>query len=377
MKVLMLLHEAFGGRGGIAKFNRDLITSICAHRDVRAVTAIPRLVTDPTGPIPEKLSFPTGGLWGKASWFLRVAAAALARTRYDLILCGHVNLLPAALAVRLCHPAPVGLIVHGIEAWHPTGRRLTDRLAGRIDFLISVSSVTRSRFASWAGADSAQSFILPNTVDTARFRPGPENPALMQRWGLSGRRVLLTLARLEARERYKGIDEILEILPGLIADFPDLAYVVAGDGSDRPRLEDKARSLGVADRVVFTGYVAEGEKLDLYRAADAFAMPGHGEGFGIVFLEAMACGIPVVASTLDGSREAVREGALGLAVNPTDPVALRAAIRTALSRPRGVVPDGLAYFDMHHFEQRVHAILNQVSGANARAHAAAQPTSGR
>lgn len=366
MKVLMLLHEAFGGRGGIAKFNRDLITAVCAHPDVRAVTAIPRLVTEPTGPIPEKLSFPIGGLWGKATWFLRVGIAALARTRYDLILCGHINLLPAAFAVRLIHPVPIGLVVHGIEAWHPTGRRLADSLAGRIDFLISVSNVTRSRFLSWTGADAMRTFILPNTVDTAHFRPGPANPALVQRWGFGGRRVLLTLARLEARERYKGIDEILEILPGLAADFPDLVYVIAGDGSDRGRLEAKTRTLGVADRVVFTGYVPEGEKLDLYRAAHAFAMPGHGEGFGIVFLEAMACGIPVVASTMDGSREAVREGALGLAINPTDPVALRSAIRAALTRRRGIVPDGLDYFDMNHFRQRAHSILEQARSAAAR-----------
>jgi phosphatidyl-myo-inositol dimannoside synthase len=366
MKVLMLLHEAFGGRGGIAKFNRDLITSVCAHPEVRAVTAIPRLVREPTGPIPEKLSFPIGGLWGKATWFLRVAIAALARTRYDLILCGHINLLPAAFAARLLHPVPIGLIVHGIEAWHPTGRRITDKLASRIDFLISVSNVTRSRFSSWTGADSVRTFILPNTVDTVQFKPGPAKPELVRRWGLDGRRVLLTLARLEARERYKGIDEILEILPGLSADFPDLVYVIAGDGSDRPRLEAKARTLGVANRVVLTGYVPESEKLDLYRAAHAFAMPGHGEGFGIVFLEAMACGVPVVASTMDGSREAVREGALGQAINPTDPVALRSAIRAALTRPRGTVPDGLDYFDMSHFRQRVHSLLEQVRGADAR-----------
>lgn len=373
MRVLILLHEAFGGRGGIAKFNRDLITALCKHDDVRAVTAIPRLAVESPGPLPEKLSFPVGGLWGKASWFLRVGIAALSRPRFDLILCGHINLLPAAFAVRPLHPAPVGLVVHGIEAWHRTGRRLTDRLAGEIDFLISVSQVTRSRFSSWTGADAVRSFILPNTVDTAYFTPGTANPALLQRWNLAGRRVLLTLARLEARERYKGIDEILEILPSLITEFPDLVYVVAGDGTDRLRLESKARSLGVGERVVFTGYLPEADKRDIYRAAHVFAMPGHGEGFGIVFLEAMACGVPVVASTLDGSREAVRDGALGLAVNPTDPAALRSGIRAALTRPRGIVPDGLDYFDLRQFERRVHAIVGQVRGAGA--HSLALPRS--
>jgi len=359
MKILMLLHEAFGGRGGIAKFNRDLLTAICAHPDVAAVTAIPRLAIDPPGVLPEKLTYPTVGLLGKASWFLRAGIAALERPPYDLILCGHINLLPAAFAVRRLNAAPVALIVHGIEAWHCTGRRVTDTLAGRIDFLISVSQVTRSRFFAWSGRETP-SAILPNTVDTDSFTPGAADAALVRRWGLDGRRVILTLARLEARERYKGIDEIIDVLPSVVAEFPDAVYVIAGDGSDRPRLETKVRERGLGGHVVFTGYVPETEKRDLYRAADVFAMPGHGEGFGIVYLEAMACGIPVIASTMDGSREAVRDGMLGLTVNPSDAAALREALRTALLRPKGAVPPGLDYFDLRHFRARAHGIVDQL-----------------
>jgi phosphatidylinositol alpha-1,6-mannosyltransferase len=365
MRILILLHEAFGGRGGIAKFNRDLITALCAHPEVAAVTAIPQLAVDPPGPLPEKLTYPTGGLAGKGSWFLRVGVAALSRPQFDLIVCGHINLLPAAFAVQRLVRAPMALVIHGIEAWHRTGRRLTDRLAGKIDLLISVSQVTRSRFTAWTGAD-VPSVILPNTVDLSYFTPGAANPALVRSWGLGGRRVLLTLARLEARERYKGIDEIIDILPSLVAEFPDLVYVIAGDGSDRSRLETKVQTSGLADRVIFTGYVPEAEKRDLYRAADVFAMPGHGEGFGIVYLEAMACGIPVIASTMDGSREAVRDGMLGLTVNPSDPSALRAAVREALNKPKGVVPAGLDYFDMQHFHQRVHAIVDQLRRTHAQ-----------
>jgi phosphatidyl-myo-inositol dimannoside synthase len=369
MRILVLLHEAFGGRGGIAKFNRDLLTALCAHPEIREVVAIPRLVTEALGPLPEKLRYPTGGVSGKASWFLRVGAAVVLRPRFDLVLCGHMNLLPAAFAARPLPNVPLGLIVHGIEAWHRTGRKVTDRLAGRIDFLVSVSAVTRSRFLSWSRAGDVPTFILPNTIDTGHFTPGPADPALVQRWGLTGRRVLLTLARLEARERYKGIDEILDVLPSLTAECPDLVYVIAGDGSDRPRLEAKAASLGLTDRVVFTGYVPESEKRDLYRAAHVFAMPGHGEGFGIVFLEAMACGIPVVASMMDGSREAVRDGALGLVVDPTDPAAVRAGIIAALKMPRGIVPEGLREFDLAHFNSRVHGIVDHVARPSARAFA--------
>ncbi len=366
MRILVLLHEAFGGRGGIAKFNRDLLSALCSHTDIREVVAIPRLVTEALGLMPAKLRYPTGGISGKTSWFLRVGAAVVMRPRFDLVLCGHLNLLPIAFAARPLPNVPLGLIVHGIEAWHRTGRRMTDRFAGRIDFLVSVSAVTKARFLSWSGAGNVPTFLLPNTVDTGYFTPGPADPALLERWGLKGKRVLLTLARLEARERYKGIDEILEILPSLLTEFPDLVYVIAGDGSDRSRLEAKAASLGMSARVVFTGYVPESEKRDLYRAAHAFAMPGHGEGFGIVFLEAMACGIPVVASMMDGSREAVREGALGLVVDPGDPAAVRAGIAAALKMKRGTAPDGLREFDVSHFDRRVHAIVDKVARSGAR-----------
>ena len=366
MRILILLHEAFGGRGGIAKFNRDLITALCAHPGVSSVTAIPQLAAEPPGPLPQKLIYATSGLGSKASWFLRVGLAALSRSHFDLILCGHIHLLPAAFAVQRLNRAPLALVIHGIEAWHRTGRRLTDRLASRIDLLIAVSQVTRSRFTAWTGAD-VPSVLLPNTVDLAYFTPGEPDPALVERWGLRGRRVLLTLARLEARERYKGIDEVIEIMPSLVAEFPDLTYVIAGEGSDRPRLEAKAREAGLAGSIVFTGYVPEAEKRDLYRASHVFAMPGHGEGFGIVYLEAMACGIPVIASIMDGSREAVRDGLLGRTVNPSDAAELRAAIRAALQEPKGVVPAGLDHFDLQHFRRRVHAIVDQARQTHAQA----------
>ena len=374
MRVLVLLHEAFGGRGGIAKFNRDLLTALCAYPAIREVVAIPLLVMDPVGTLPAKLDFRTGPTPSRASWLLRVAHAAMQKPHFDLIVCGHVNLLPIAFAVRRLHQAPLGLVVHGIEAWQPTGRPWTDRLASRIDFFISVSAYTKERFGTWTKIKDGRGFVLPNAVDTAYFTPGPADPGLAQRWRLDGRRVLLTLARLDARERYKGIDEILELMPDLIQAFPDLVYVVAGDGSDRARLEAKAHDLGLAERVVFTGYVAEGEKRDLYRLAHAFAMPSRGEGFGIVFLEAMACGVPAVASAVDGGREAVRDGMIGLMVDPADPSSVRAGIATALNRPRGRRPDGLDHFDIHHFHQRVHAILDRVGRT---APPAAVPARGR
>ena len=150
------------------------------------------------------------------------------------------------------------------------------------------------------------------------------------------------------------------MLPDLVAALPDVAYLVVGDGSDRERLEEKARALGVADRVVFTGNVPEAEKADHYRLADVYVMPSQGEGFGFVLLEAMACGIPVIASTLDGGREAVRDGQLGMLVDPADRDELKRAILDALRQPKGIVPAGLEHFSFRNFEARAHALFGQV-----------------
>jgi glycosyltransferase involved in cell wall biosynthesis len=175
---------------------------------------------------------------------------------------------------------------------------------------------------------------------------------------------MLTLARLAASERYKGIDEVLDVMPMLLDDFPTLSYLIAGDGDDRQRLERKAAALGLADKVVFSGYVREEEKADTYRLADVFVMPGRGEGFGIVYLEALACGIPVVASTADASGEAVGNGSMGYLANPDRPSEIVAAIRRALKDEKGV-PTELQRFSYQAFRDRCHALLDEISASQS------------
>ena len=120
------------------------------------------------------------------------------------------------------------------------------------------------------------------------------------------------------------------------------------------------RHYGVGDRVVFAGFIPAAEQADHYRLADAFVMLGRGEEFGFVFLEALACGIPVVGSKRDGSREALRQGVLGVLVDPDRPDDIQAGILEALKRPRGVIPEGLNYFSFENFTKRCRRILRQV-----------------
>jgi glycosyltransferase involved in cell wall biosynthesis len=151
-------------------------------------------------------------------------------------------------------------------------------------------------------------------------------------------------------------------MPRLVSRVPDLAYVAAGGGSDGARLAAKAKALGVGAHVVFTGAIAEPEKADLYHLADAYVMPSSGEGFGFVVLEALACGIPVVASSADGTREALRGGELGLVIDPQDAEGLEQAIIDALSRPKIISP-GLEYFSFPNFERRVATALDRMVAA--------------
>ncbi len=354
-----MLHEAYGARGGIAQFNRDFIEAAVTEPGNAEIVGVPLRAIEAPGPVPDGLIWLTRGIGSRLRFLVTVARAAM-RGQYDLVLCGHLRLLPAAwLARAVCclrgRRIPMALIVHGIDAWDPP-TRLAPWLVRGVDCVLSVSAYTRDRMRSWARLEERRFEILSNCADTERFRPGPPDPSLAARYGITGRPVLLTVSQLDARDRYKGIDEVMEALPALRSAFPDLVYVVAGEGTDRERLEQKAAGLGASGRVVFTGYVPESDKPGLYRLADGFVLAGSGEGFGIVLLEAMATGVPVLASTLDASREVVGDGLLGAVVDPRDPAALRDALAALLRRAKGV-PDGLARYARPAFVARVQAAL--------------------
>jgi phosphatidylinositol alpha-1,6-mannosyltransferase len=360
MRALFLAMDAFGGLGGIAQYTRDLLKALCAAPQVSEVVAVPRRMPSPPGALPPKLTYSIGGLSGRVAYVGAIIRLLRKDSRFDLVCCGHIRLLPMALLAKLVTGAPLLLIIYGVDAWEPIKNRITRYFLPKVDFIVSISEITQQRFLQWSHLTQTPYFILPNAVIQSYYGVGPKLQALVERYGLSGKTVLMTLGRLNAEEKYKGFDEVLGLLPGLAKEIPDIAYVIVGDGDDRPRLEAKARSLGVGDRVVFAGFIPEAEKADHYRLADAFVMPGRGEGFGFVFLEALACGIPVLGSTLDGSREALRGGDLGILVDPDRPEDIQAGILEALKRPRGVIPEELSYFSLENFEQRCHQILEQV-----------------
>ena len=366
MRILVLLTDGFGSQGGIAKFNRDLLGALCAHPEVTEVVALPRLMPEAPGPLPTRLRHLTCGTGGKLKYLLAVAGAAVRHGPFDLLVCSHINLLPAAALVRWRVRGPVVLNLYGVEAWQAPASRLHRRLARRVEATVAITELTQQRFLGWSGMVPARSHVLPCAVDLSSYGPGPAPEELAHRYGLAGRTVIMTLARLSSDERYKGVDEVLEAMTDLARDIPNLSYLICGDGTDRARLEAKATQLGLRDRVVFTGRISEETKANHYRLAHAFVMPGWGEGFGIVYLEALACGIPVLASAVDGSREAVRNGELGVLVDPRVAGAVGDGIRQVLARSRGVVPLGLDYFSIENFTRRTHEIVDRLVPSAAR-----------
>ncbi len=354
MKVLLLTSDAYGSNGGIALYNRDIIEALVAMPEVDEVVVIARgMPTAATG-MPPKVRLVTESIGGKTR-FVKAALRASSED-YSLVICGHVNLLPIAALINQFIRAPLVLMVYGIDVWKPSYRLVRQWLKA-VHAVWSISAITTERMNQWAGLPAARYTQLPNAIHLDRYAMAPRRADLQARHGLEGAQVIMTLARLPENERYKGVDEVIEVMPALLQDIPNLKYLVAGDGEDRPRLMQKAQALGLADRVVFVGMISEADKADYFRLADAFVMPGRGEGFGFVFLEALACGVPAVGSQLDGSREALRGGELGELADPTDPATIRACIVRALAKPPGI-PPGLSYFDWRHFQERLVAAVH-------------------
>jgi asparagine synthase (glutamine-hydrolysing) len=364
-RALVLVTDAFGGAGGIAKFNRDLVTALASMPECAEVVVTPRLVGSSVERIPPHVTFRADAAGSKLR-FVRSAFTEAFRGNVDLLVSGHINLAPLSALLAFLKGSRSLLVVHGIDAWTRRIGFLASRSLSRFDVIAGVSELTLARFASWAHVDSSRFRLLPNCVDARQYGPGPKPAQLADRLGLKDRTVIMTLGRLATEERYKGFDEILEVLPALARQIPDISYLICGDGADRGRLEAKAQALAVRDRVVFTGFVPEEQKADHYRLADAYVMPSRGEGFGIVLLEALACGIPALGSQLDGSREALMGGALGCLADPSKSSDVEAGVLATLKRGTGHVPADLSHYSLEAFGRRTELIVREALQTSLR-----------
>jgi phosphatidylinositol alpha-1,6-mannosyltransferase len=218
--------------------------------------------------------------------------------------------------------------MHGIEAW-PRPPRLQRAAVEAADLVLCVSRYTRARVLGWATIAPERVLVLANTVGAA-FTPS-DGSAPRAALGLQGKRVLLTVGRIDGRERYKGHDRVIAAIPEILAAGHDVVYLVVGEGDDRARLERHAREWGISDRVWFLGGLDPPRLVEIYRVADLFVMFSSGEGFGIAFLEAMASGTPALGLGIAGARDALADGELGSVVAESG---VTAALIRALECPK-------------------------------------------
>lgn len=277
---------------------------------------------------------------------------ALSRRRgYDLVLCG-VAFPSAALAflARSVTRVPYAVYSHGEDVTVAEGSRAKTALLSRV-LRAARAVMTNSRFVcdvvKRLGVPAERVSIVPPGIDPqpyAQVTPG-EAETLRTRFGVEGKRVILTVARLASR---KGHDMIVRALPALCRDVPDLHYLIVGKG-DPADLRALARLEGVEDRVTFVDYVSDAELPALYHVCDVYAMVSRWdpaskevEGFGIVYLEAAACGKPCVAGSAGGAGDAVENGKTGFVVDPESVPEITEALRALLLDPARAAAMGAA-----------------------------------
>ena len=326
MNILALVTEAYGGSGGIAQYNRDLIGVLAEANFVHEIRVLPRLASTPVKGMPDKVK-QAAACFGRVPFALRTWREAV-RRRPDLLFCGHLYMVPLAHFVARALGVPYVAQLHGLEIWRKPSR-VQIRALEKAEMIFCVSRHTRAQVLKFSTTNPNRVVVVPNTFAPS-YRPRDRRTARAS-LGLADAFALLTIGRLDSREQYKGHDRVISALPNLRKDGCPILYLIAGDGDDRPRLEALAANLGVEKQVHFLGFWPRESLPDLYAAADLFVMPSTGEGFGIVFLEAMASGTPALGLACGGSIDPLDFGAWGRAVPEAE---FEAALVQAISMPR-------------------------------------------
>lgn len=260
--------------------------------------------------------------FGKWSPWLRTLVFAINLFLYaliqqpTLILCAHLHFAAIAYWIQRFAKVPYWVFVYGIEAWDVKSQLLKEALR-HADCILAISNYTRERLIQEQGIDPKKVKLLFNPIDSSRFSIANKPERLLKFYGLQPEQpVLLTVSRLAESERYKGYDAVLQALPNILKRMPNLHYIIVGKGNDRQRIEQLIETLGIQNSVTLAGFIPDEELCDYYNLCDIFVMPSKKEGFGFVYLEALACGKPVIGGKFDGAVDALGGGLLGALIDP-------------------------------------------------------------
>ena len=357
--------QVLGFGGGISEFSRELISALSTQYTMFIVTKFDRSGLYKGMPI-----HGAGGCYPplRGVFFCLQCVVKVVFRRPTLVISTHLNFGPVAFWLCRCLGINFIIVAHGIDI-HPNLSLPRQRALRSAVRVIGVSRHSRDLLLQLHGIRADQVRILHNTLDSDRFTVGIAFAGLRNRYQIPlDRKIVLTVGRLAASEAYKGYDIILKIFRRVLTSVPDAHYVLCGKGDDRPRIERLIAELGLEDRVTLTGFVSDDELPAHYCMADVFAMPSTGEGFGIVFLEAMACGIPVLAGNRDGSVDALADGELGCLVDPLSVDEVAAGLISLLQKegpefwfqPEQLRSRMLARFGRDEFRKKLLQIIEEV-----------------
>jgi glycosyltransferase involved in cell wall biosynthesis len=312
------------------------------------------------------IEFAISGHAGGKLAFLR-AALRLAKKQPSLVIALHPHLAPVAPLMKWRALNLFSIVfAHGVEVWQPLSRPRRIALQ-RADLVFAPSADTAEHLISEQGVSPSKIRRLPWALDPefeARVAAG--GTALPPEFPRSSR-AILTVGRWDSAEKYKGADTLIAALPRVLKSAPHASLVLVGDGDDRPRLERLARELGVSGQCHFLRGLTPEQLSACYAACSLFALPSRGEGFGMVFLEAMAHGKPVIGGAHGGIPDVVEEDKSGILVPHGDLERLAEAVKFIFADPARANAMGIqarervaTTFSFAQFQSRLMEILSEV-----------------
>jgi phosphatidylinositol alpha-1,6-mannosyltransferase len=286
--------------------------------------------------------------------------------RANTIILSHINLLFFAYLIKKLSPTTrIIMYAHGIELWRQIPSWKVRFLQESVE-IWAVSKYTASTLTAMHQISAAKIKIINNCLDPYfQLSDNFEKPIkLLERHHLNAAQpILFTLTRLSSQETYKGYDRVFSAMPALLNKFPTLHYILAGkaDEQEYKRVTDLINQMGLNAHVTLTGFINDDELSDYFKLGNVFVMPSTMEGFGIVFIEAAACGAKIIAGNVDGSVDALLNGKLGTLVNPTDVSAIALAIEETLNsnyHPQLVQEICLANFGYGQYLKNTKELIN-------------------
>ena len=373
-KIVLFTLQTFSTTGGIQKMTRTLAHSLNTLSDRNGWEfELWSLYDADQDLMPQYL--PANKFHGFQKNNIRfILGVIFSKKKPDIVILSHINLAIIGLILRIMKPrCKIWLVAHGIEVWRPL--TLVKRLCLKsCDKIISVSNFTKQQMITRHGSNPEKCVVLNNAIDPFMRLPSTfkKPDRLLKKHRINQEnQTIFTLTRLASTEQYKGHDQVIKVISRLKYRFPGIRYILAGqyDHREEIRIQKLISECNVDKEVILTSFLAENELADYFLLADMFVLPSKKEGFGIVFVEAMACGLPVICGNVDGSVDDIRDGQLGRAVNPDDLEELEEAIVDYLETPLPLLrryemqKQCLLYFNESDYMDKLNNLINDKPGS--------------